>query len=116
MPEAARRPFRATVAAVLVALALSACGGGDGQGSNTSCDLGGCTITFPRSGAGEVSVLGVTARLVGVDNSVATIDIAGNTVQVPVGAEQQADGFTVGVDQVTDTQVVVRVRLGAGGS
>ena len=102
----ARRPLRAAVAGVLVALALTACGGG-----GTACGLGGCTITFSRGDAGEVSVLGVTARLVGVNNGVATIDVAGNTVQVPVGAEQAADGFTVGVDRITESDVTVRIRV-----
>jgi hypothetical protein len=113
MSVSPRRSLRATLAATLIALAVAGCGGG--EGSNTQCALDGCTITFPRGGGGEVSVLGVTARLVGVEGSVATIDIAGNTVQVPVGGEAAAEGFTVGLQRLTEDEAVVQVRLGGGG-
>lgn len=97
------------VATLLVGVA--ACSGG----SNTQCGANGCTITFPRSGQAAVSVLGVEARLVGVDTGQATIQVAGQTVTVPVGATTQAEGFTVGVESVTDTEVVVRVQPSLGG-
>ena len=90
-------------AAVLVA----GCGG---QGSQTQCGVDGCTITFPRSGQAAVSVLGVEAKLVGVQDSTAEVEVAGQRVTVPVGGETSADGFTVGVERVTDAEVVVRVR------
>jgi hypothetical protein len=97
-----------SVMPVLTALVLVAgCGGG---GSQTECGLDGCTITFPRSGDVAVSVLGVEARLVGVQNGTAELEVAGQRITVPVGGETQASGFTVGVEQVTDTEVVVRVR------
>ncbi len=93
---------------VLTALALvTGCGGG---GSQTDCGLDGCTVTFPRSGEAAVSVLGVEARLVGVQDGTAELEVAGQRVSVPVGGETQAGGFTVAVEQVTDTEVVVRVR------
>ncbi|WP_232660409.1 hypothetical protein [Pseudonocardia sp. TRM90224] len=99
------------VAIVLSALVLAfgavACASG---GSNTSCGVDGCTITFPRSGEASVSVLGVEAKLVGVSNSTAELLVAGQRVTVPVGSETEAGGFTVGVERVTDTEVVVRVR------
>jgi hypothetical protein len=91
----------------LVAFLIGGCSAG---GSNTSCGVDGCTITFPRSGDTSVSVLGVEARLVGVQNDTAEVAVAGQTVTVPVGGETQAGGFTVGVEQVTDQKVVVRVR------
>jgi hypothetical protein len=97
-----------SVMPVLTALVLVAgCGGG---GSQTQCGLDGCTVTFPRSGDVVVSVLGVEARLVGVQNGVAELEVAGQRITVPVGGETQAGGFTVGVEQVTETEVVVRVR------
>jgi hypothetical protein len=93
---------------VLAALVLVAgCGGGNSQ---VDCGLDGCTITFPRSGDVAVSVLGVEARLVGVQDSAAQLEVAGQQITVPVGGETQAGGFVVGVDRVTDTEVVVRVR------
>jgi hypothetical protein len=57
-----------------------------------------------------VSVLGIEARLVGVQNGTAQLQVAGQTITVPVGGEANADGFTVGVESVTDSEVVVRVR------
>lgn len=96
----------------LVALAVTACAAG---GSQTDCGLDGCTVTFPRNGVGEVSVLGVTAKLVGVDAGSATVSVAGRTVTVPVGGQSEVNGFSVGVERVTDADVVVRVRPGGGG-
>lgn len=93
----------------LTLLGSAACGG---QDSNTQCALDGCTVTFARSGDAAVSILGVSARLVGVDGGQATLEVAGQTVTVPVGGETQAEGFTVGVESVTDTEVVVRVSRG----
>jgi hypothetical protein len=96
-------------AAVLTALVLSFGAAGCGGGSQTSCALDGCTITFPRSGDSRVSVLGVEARLVGVVNGAAELEVAGQQITVPVGGQADAGGFTVAVDRVTDTEVVVRV-------
>jgi hypothetical protein len=106
------RRFVLSAAVALLVAATAACGGG---GSNTQCGLDGCTVTFPRSGETAVSVLGVDARLVGVDAGQATIQVAGQTVSVPVGGQTTAEGFTIGVESVTDTEVVVRIRPGAGG-
>ncbi|GAA4694330.1 hypothetical protein GCM10023215_34920 [Pseudonocardia yuanmonensis] len=95
------------LAAAILTLGLAGCGGGS---SSTQCGLDGCTVTFPRSGDASVSVLGVEARLVGVENDVAEIQVAGQQVRVPVGGQTEAGGFTVGVERVTDSEVVVRVR------
>lgn len=106
--------FRRLLVLVLIAFALVGCGGS--EGSRTNCDLAGCTITFARDvGLPEVSVLGVSARLVSVDGGTATVDIAGNTVQLPVGAQTATEGFNVGVERITDSEVVVRVQVAAGG-
>lgn len=114
--------IRHLVLALVAAALLAGCageqggsGGGSGDSSGgdrssaTNCDLGGCTITFPRGGTGTVSVFGVEARLVAVDAGSARIEVAGQTVTIPVGGTTQAEGFTVGVERVTDTEVVVRV-------
>ena len=93
------------VAAAVAVGALTGCGGG----GNTSCGVNGCTVTFPRSGAAEVSVLGVTARLVRVDADIAQVEVAGQTVMVPVGGQTEAGGLVVRVEQITDTQVVIRI-------
>jgi hypothetical protein len=102
------------VNAVLLAIGLglgaTACAGSSSQ---VQCGSDGCTVTFPRDGTNNsVSVLGVTARLVGVQNNVATVEVAGQQHAIPVGTDSTVNGFDVGVRQVTDSQVVVHVRLG----
>jgi hypothetical protein len=109
-----------TTAAALLLLLLTACGSGSdpgsGRGSATDCDLTGCSITFVRDGTPEVSVLGVTARLVDYQGDRVTLEVAGQRVTVPVGGQTQSDGFTVRVERATDTEVVVRVTHGLGGT
>jgi hypothetical protein len=102
-----RRVGLSVLSALFAAVLVAGCGG---QGSQTDCGLNGCTITFPRSGDTTVSVLGIEARLVGVQDGTAEIQVAGQNVTVPVGGEASAEGFTVGVESVTDSEVVVRVR------
>jgi hypothetical protein len=99
------------VAAVLTALVLSfAAAGCASGGSDTSCNLDGCTITFPRSGDSTVSALGIEARLVSVVDGAAELEVAGQRITVPVGGQADAGNVTVGVERVTDTEVVVHVR------
>jgi hypothetical protein len=101
-----RRPLLAPVLALAVGVgALAGCGGS----GNTSCAADGCTVTFPRSGQAEVSVLGVTARLVRVDADIAQVEVAGRTVMVPVGGQTEVAGLVVRVDRITDAEVVVRI-------
>ena len=98
-----------SVMSVLAALVLVA---GCGGSSQVDCGLdGSCAVTFPRSGNVAVSVLGIEARLVGVQDGTAQLQVAGQQITVPVGGETEAGGFMVGVDRVTDTEVVVRVRV-----
>src|SRR3712207_1117388 len=99
--------LRRYLAVPLVALVIGGCGGG---GPGTSCGVDGCTVRFPRNGDASVSVLGIEARLVGVQGGRAELVVAGQSILVPVGGEAEAGGFTVGVEQVTDQEVVVRVR------
>lgn len=103
----APRSLAAPILVLAVVLgALVGCGGG---GSNTNCGLNGCTVTFARSGGSEVSVLGVTARLVSVDAGNAQVEVAGQTVTVPVGGQTEVGGLIVRVEQITDTDVVLRI-------
>jgi hypothetical protein len=102
-----RRAGMSLLSVVAAVVLVAGCGG---QGSQTDCGLDGCTITFQRSGQAAVSVLGIEARLVGVQEGSAQLEVAGQTVTVPVGGEAQAEGFTVGVERVTESEVVVRVR------
>jgi len=99
--------FRPAFAALATALLVAGCAT---AGTQTNCGLDGCTVTFPRSGDTSVSVLGVQARLVGVQDGTAELEVAGQRVTVPVGGQTEAGGVTVGVERVTDKEVVVRVR------
>jgi hypothetical protein len=102
-------PRRAATVLCALVLAVGAVGCASG-GSQTQCGVDGCTVTFPRSGDTTVSVLGIEARLLGVQNGAAEVLVAGQRITVPVGGETQAGGFTVGVERLTDTEVVVRIR------
>jgi len=108
LPRLRRGTAVTVLALVLAGGSLAGCGG-SGGGGNTSCGVDGCTVTFPRSGSAEVSVLGVSARLVRVDADIAQIEVAGQTVQVPVGGQTEVGGFVVRVQEVTDQQVVVKI-------
>jgi hypothetical protein len=90
-------------------LGLGLVSGCSGPGSKTSCDLGGCTLTFSRDGTPSISVLGIEARLVGVADNQATVSVAGHEMTVPVGGETQSNGFTVRLERLTETEAVVRV-------
>lgn len=94
---------RHALAALIVLATVAGCGAG---GSATDCGLDGCTVTFPRSGEAAVSVLGVDARLIGVDAGKASLEIAGQAI---IGGQTEVQGFLVSVESVTDTEVVVRV-------
>ena len=58
---------------------------------------------------GALTGFGVTARLVRVDADIAQVEVAGQTVMVPVGGQTEAGGLVVRVEQITDTEVVIRI-------
>lgn len=107
--HASFRRAAAAVALTCLTLGAAACGG---EGSSTSCTTSACTITFDRGVNAEASVLGVKAELVSVQGDRVRLRVAGQDVTVPVGGESSADGFSVAVEKVTDSQVVVRVSSG----
>lgn len=76
------------------------------SGNNVDCDLQSCTVTFNRGvDVPEAQVLGVPVKLVSVQGSDLTLEIAGNRIQVP--AATGADGITV--KEVTADQVIVEI-------
>jgi len=93
-------------AAVLGTAVLAGCGGDNSQ---TDCNLNSCTITFERGVDASVSVLGIDAKLVSVQNSQATVEVAGQQVTVPVGQDAQSEGFNVSVQSITADNVVVKI-------
>jgi hypothetical protein len=107
------RRLSATV--LLPLLALGTAAGCGGEGSDTSCSVGGsCTVTFHRGVNAGASVLGIKTELVGVRGDQVTLKIAGQTVTVPVNGERQAGGFDVSVESVTKDKVVVKIAQGGG--
>ncbi|MFB9321564.1 hypothetical protein [Cryptosporangium minutisporangium] len=109
------RPVRHRAAARLgalvaaLALGLAVLAGCGGDNSQTDCNLNSCTITFERGVDASVSVLGVEAKLVNVENSQATVEIAGQQVTVPVGQDANSEGWNVAVESITADQVVVKI-------
>src|SRR5258706_15242319 len=88
-----------TAAAVLGLGGLTAC-----SSDNVDCTTNACTVTFDRGADAESSVLGVDVKLVGVDNGVVKVEVAGTTVSVPVDGTAQAEGFDITVQKVTADQ------------
>src|SRR4051794_813718 len=105
---------RASAAVPFALLALGTVTGYGGQGSNTSCTVNSCTVTFDRGVNAQASILGIKAELVAVRGNQVTLKVAGQTVTVPVNGEQQADGFNVSVQSVTKDNVVVKIAQGGG--
>lgn len=96
-------------AGALTAALLAGCGGGDEDGTKTTCTLNSCTVTFDRGVDASASVLGVEAKLVSVENSQATIRLAGQQVTIPVGQDTSSGGLNVAVQSITTDQVVVSI-------
>ncbi|QKW35353.1 hypothetical protein HUT06_15985 [Actinomadura sp. NAK00032] len=103
-------PLRRKLAVLPFALlplgALAACGG---ENSDTSCGVNSCTVTFDRGVDASASILGVKAELVKVQGEMVTLKVAGQTVTVPVGDGEQAEGFNISVQSVTQDNVVVKI-------
>ena len=102
-----RRVASAVAGAALALVLLPGCGG---EGADTSCGLDQCTVTFARGAAGSASILGVEAKLVGVENDQVTLEVAGERLSLTVG-QQAADvgGLAVSVQSVTDSEVIVQI-------
>ncbi|MEV4756702.1 hypothetical protein AB0J86_16520 [Micromonospora sp. NPDC049559] len=93
-----------------LALGTALLAGCSAEGASTDCGIDQCTVTFDRGVEARASILGVDARLVGVDGDVVTVEVAGEQLGLTVG-QQGADvgGMLVTVQSVTDDQVVVRI-------
>ncbi|MEU8804723.1 hypothetical protein [Spirillospora sp. NPDC048819] len=109
-------PLRRKLAVLpFVLLPLGAAAGCGGENATTECSLNACTVTFDRGVEASASILGVKAELVKVEGQMVTLKIAGQTVTVPVGEGEQAEGFDVSVQSVTQDKVVVKIANGGGG-
>jgi hypothetical protein len=99
----------AAASSALVAVLLAGCGD---EGSNVSCSLDSCKVTFDRGVDAKASILGVDVELQGVRNDQVTVKVAGQEISVPVGTEQgqaEAGGLRFQVQEVTDSKVVMKV-------
>jgi hypothetical protein len=107
-------PIRRALASVSLALLAFGAAGCGGDGADTSCSINSCTVTFNRGVDASASILGVKAELVDVKGDQVTLKVAGQPVTVPVNGEQQAGGFNVAVQSVTDDNVVVKISQSGG--
>ncbi|MFJ8580708.1 hypothetical protein [Micromonospora sp. NPDC093277] len=106
------------VAGLLAGLAfgvalLAGCGS---AGASTDCGLDACTVTFDRGVEARASLLGVEAKLVGVEGDQVTVEVAGERLSLTTGQQAtEAGGFQVTLDSVTKQQVVLRVTRNPNG-
>ena len=103
---------RAATALTCLALAagVASCSGSTESGTQAECTLDSCTLTFPREGQPEVSVLGVEAKLLEAGGDSVRLEVAGQEVSLAVGTETQVGGFTAGLERLTDTEAVVVLK------
>ncbi len=90
-------------------LAVMALGGCGGEGSSTQCSLAQCTVTLERTGDSTARILGVEVGLVGVSDGRATLDVAGQRLQLRADQQTRIAGFDVSLQQLTEQQAVVRI-------
>lgn len=83
--------------------------GGESSGTRTTCSVSACTVAFDRGVDARASILGVEAKLIGVKNDRATLEVAGQRLTVPAGGQAEAEGVNVTVQKITKKQVVVKV-------
>jgi hypothetical protein len=98
----------ALTATLFGAGALAGC---SGEGADVDCNLNSCTVTMDRGVDAQASVLGVDIKLTGVANDQVTLDVEGNSVSIPVGANGSTEvgGLNVTVQEVTGDKVVLQV-------
>ncbi|WP_051366270.1 hypothetical protein [Hamadaea tsunoensis] len=110
---AAQRLARGVAAVVLgLSLAggtLAAC---SGEGASANCDKAdkSCTVTFDRKAdTSQIKILGVTVKLVSVDNESVSLSVGDRNVTIDKGSTKTIGDFSVSLDQVTADQIVVKV-------
>lgn len=77
---------------------------------NVDCSLDACTVTLDRTVNASASVLGVEAKFVSADANTATVEVAGEQIQLTKG-QQAVDvgGLQVSLDSITDSTVGIQV-------
>jgi hypothetical protein len=93
-----------------LALAVAVLAGCSSEGAETNCGLDQCTVTFDRGVDAQASVLGVDAKLVGVEGDQVTLEVAGEQLTLTAGQSgTEVSGLNVKVESVTDSNVVVKI-------
>jgi hypothetical protein len=73
---------------------------------NVDCGLNQCTVTLDNSVDASASVLGVEAKVVGVDGDKVTLEVAGEQVSLTVGQQAtQVAGLNVALAGVTPDNI-----------
>jgi hypothetical protein len=101
-----RQPL--AVLGVLAALAVAGCGGGGGDG----CQGRSCTASFQGPGEQDLSSelgSGATVRVVTVDSSSATVQIAGTDAKLVKGELQRVAGYEVTLTEADGEGVTLRI-------
>ncbi|GAA4153771.1 hypothetical protein [Actinomadura keratinilytica] len=101
-----RRALTVLPFALLPLTAVAAC---SGEGATTDCNVTSCTITFDRGVEASASILGIKAELVSVQGDTVTLKVAGQQITVPRGEAEQAEGFDVSVESITQDKIVVKI-------
>ncbi|WJK44074.1 hypothetical protein O7608_23410 [Solwaraspora sp. WMMA2056] len=111
VPTAGRRRagrLAASFAGLMLGAAVLA--GCSSEGASTDCGLDACTVTFDRGVEASASFLGIEAKLIGAEGDRVTVEVAGEQVTLTTGQQAtEVGGMAVTLEQVTDSQVVVRV-------
>ncbi|HET8681243.1 MAG TPA: hypothetical protein VFM54_05145 [Micromonosporaceae bacterium] len=111
-PQAPRHRAAGLLAALALGLAvLAGCGS---EGVDTSCSLNSCTLTFDRGVTANASILGMEVKLIGTENGVVDLEVAGQRVNLNHGQTERAGAFDVTLQKLTEEQVVVLVERAAG--
>jgi hypothetical protein len=106
-PRSARRAATMIVGALLGLALVTGC---SSEGSDTSCSLDACTVTFDKGVNASASVLGVDAKLVAADGDRVTVEVAGEQLSLTVGQPAtEVGGLSVSLDSITDSNVVVKI-------
>lgn len=95
---------------VLAALLVAGCGGGGGDGFG--CQGRSCTASFQGPGEQDLSSKlgsGAMVRVVTVDGSSATVQIAGKDAKLVKGESQRVAGYEVALTEVDGEDVTLRV-------
>ncbi|MGI5149062.1 hypothetical protein ACQEVC_22315 [Plantactinospora sp. CA-294935] len=98
-----------------LALGVAVLAGCSSEGATTDCGLDACTVTFDRGVDAKASILGVEAKLIGVDGDKVTLEVAGEQLALTVGQQAtEVGGLYATVQSADQEQVVVRIGRNAG--